>query len=251
MIFTVAYKEFRSLFLSPLAWAILAIVQFILAYKFLANIEHFINVQGQLRQTSSTIGATDIVVTPLLAMMSFLLMSITPLITMRLISEERRNKTLALLLASPITSHAIILGKLLSVLMFMLICLSLNTIMIITISHATALDFGKIFSSLLGISLLLTMFAAIGIYISCLNSNPATAAIITFGVFFILWTLNAGNTHSLQSSAILAWLSSTQHQESFYRGLLDSADISYYIIFTILFITLSIRRLDNERLQDR
>ena len=83
MIFTIAARELRSLFLSPLAWAILAVTQFIMAWLFLAQIETWLTLQPRLAAIEGAPGVADIVVAPLLANAAIVLLLITPLITMR------------------------------------------------------------------------------------------------------------------------------------------------------------------------
>ena len=98
MIFSIASRELKTLFLSPLAWSILAVLQFILAYLFLTQIETFTTFQARLANIDNAPGLTDIIVLPLFSNASIILLLVTPLLTMRLVSEERRNKTLSLLL---------------------------------------------------------------------------------------------------------------------------------------------------------
>lgn len=111
MIFTIAFREFRSLFLSPLAWVILGGLQIILAWKFLGFIEYFYQIQPELINIKNAPGVTDLVVAPLFDFSKVLLLMITPLITMRLLSEEKQNGTLHLLLSSPVSMSQIIFGK--------------------------------------------------------------------------------------------------------------------------------------------
>ena len=94
MIFTIAGRELRSLFLSPLAWSILAVTLFILAYLFLTQIETYIGLQPRLAAIEGAPGVADIIVAPLFADAAVVLLLITPLITMRALSEEHRNRTI-------------------------------------------------------------------------------------------------------------------------------------------------------------
>ena len=129
MIRTLALRELRSLFLSPLAWAILAVVLFLLAWLFLAQVEYFQMVQPRLVSIPNAPGITAIVVAPMLGDAAIILMLVTPLLTMRLIADERRNHTLPLLLSSPVSMTEIVLGKYLGLLLFFLILLALIALM--------------------------------------------------------------------------------------------------------------------------
>ena len=91
MISTIASREFKSLFLSPLAWTVLATLQCILAYLFLTQVETFTLIQPKLAVIENAPGLTDIVAIPLYGNAGIILLLVTPLLTMRLICEERRN----------------------------------------------------------------------------------------------------------------------------------------------------------------
>ena len=152
MIFTIAGRELRSLFLSPLAWSILAVTLFILAYLFLTQIETYLSLQPRLAAIEGAPGVADIVIAPLFADAAMVLLLITPLITMRTISEERRNRTLSLLFSAPVSMTEIVLGKYLGVLSFFLILLGLLTLMPLSLLVGTDLDVGKLAAGLLGLN---------------------------------------------------------------------------------------------------
>jgi ABC-2 type transport system permease protein len=111
MILTIARREFTTMFLSPLAWVILGILQIILGYMFLAQLDNYFTLQPQLLNLKNAPGVTDIVVTSMFQLAAIILLMIMPLITMRTIAEEKRNKTLSLLISSPISMTEIVLGK--------------------------------------------------------------------------------------------------------------------------------------------
>lgn len=249
MSLVIAGRELRSLFLSPLAWSILGVVQGILAWIYLVQLDNFITIQPRLSGIEGAPGVTDMIIVPLFSLLGIMLLLVMPLITMRLISEERRGKTLTLFLSSPVSVTDIVIGKFLAVLGFIGVMLILLLLMAFAMSLGTRLDYGQIFAGLLGLLLMLAAFAAIGLYISCLTQHPTVAAVVTFGVLFMLWIVNWAAQAGAQTDEALRWLSIVHHQESFYRGLIDTTDISYYLLIIGLFLLLSIRRLDAERLQ--
>lgn len=248
MILTIALRELRSLFLSPLAWVILAVLQLILAFLFLIHVDLFLGAQTQLLAMPAAPGLTEVVVAPLFSNAAVILLLVTPLITMRLISDERRNRTLPLLFSTPITMTEIVLGKYLGILLFVLILIALLAAMPLSLLAGGTLDFGMFLSAVLGLTLLLASFAAVGLFMSTLSQSPSVAAIGTFGVLLLLWILDfAGQTGSA-SKSVLTYLSLTNHYEPFLKGVFDSADAAYYVLFIVLFLVLSIRRLDADRL---
>ena len=250
MIFTLAQRELRSLFLSPLAWAILAIVQFITAYLFLSQLQEFLLIQSKLASIENAPGVTELVIVPLYGSAAFIMMLVTPLLTMRLISEERRNKSLALLLSAPVSMTEIVIGKYIGMLGFAAIMIFMMTLMPLSLYIAGTLDSGLLFSIVLGISLLLAAFISIGLYMSSLTSQPTIAAMSTFGILLMLWIIDwAGSKAEETASGLLEYISMLRHFEAFTKGIFNSSDFFYYILFISLFLILSIRRLDGDRLQ--
>ncbi len=249
MIGTIALRELRSLFLSPLAWCVLAVVQFILAYLFLAQLDTFMMVQPRLAAMEGAPGVTDIVVAPLLSNAGVILLLVAPLLTMRLVSEERRAGTLPLLLSAPVSMTEIALGKYLGVVTFFLAMLVLIALMPLSLYVGTTLDAGKLAAGVVGLGLVIASFAAAGLFMSTLTAQPTVAAISTFGLLLLLWILDwaAGTREGM--SGLFASLSLLTHYESLLKGVFDTGDIAYYLLFILTFLVLSIRRLDAERLQ--
>ena len=249
MILTIASREFKSLFLSPLAWTVLAVLQAILAYTFLTQVETFTLLQPKLATIDGAPGLTDIVVTPLYGNAGIILLLVTPLLTMRLICEERRNKTLSLLLSAPISTIDIILGKYFGLLGLLLLIVLLITLMPLSLLTGGELDAGKLIANLLGLLLLVTAFTATGLFMSTIAGHPTVAAMGTFGILLLLWILDWTSGMQEQRSELFEYLSILRHFQNIQSGLISSVDISYFLLFTASFLLLSIHSLDNERLQ--
>jgi len=249
MIFSIASRELRTLFLSPLAWSILAVLQFILAYLFLTQIETFSSFQAQLANIDNAPGLTEVIVLPLFSNASIILLLVTPLLTMRLICEERRNKTLSLLLSAPLSGTEMILGKFLGILGMLGLIVLLVCLMPLSLLMGGELDLGKFACNILALSLLVSAFAAIGLYMSCIASHPTIAAICSFGLLLLLWVLDWTAGLEGQGSEIFHYLSMLKHFQSIQSGLLNTVDISYFLLFISTFLILSIRRLESDRLQ--
>jgi len=248
--FTLAKNELYRLFLSPLAWITLALTQLILAYLFLTNIDYFMQIQAKISVIPGAPGVTELIAIPLLGNAATLLLLITPLVTMRLIAEERRNESLPLLLSAPLSSSQIVFGKYFGIFGFFLTLLTLISLMPLSLSLGSQLDFKLLASGLLGLALLLASFSAIGLYLSSLTKQPTIAAMTTFASLFLLWIIDwAGNSQiSEQSTGLFSWLSLLNHYQSLLQGNVNSSDIAYYLIVIATFLILTIRRLDSERL---
>lgn len=247
MIGIIAWRELRNLFLSPLAWTVLAAVQAILALLFLGRVELVQEYQAQLLALDNAPGITEIIVPELLGNAAIILLLITPLLTMRLVAEERRNRTLTLLLSAPVSMTEIVLGKYLGVLAFLMLLVGLIALMPLALLAGGTLDWGLVGSALLGLSLLLGSFAAIGLFISTLTQHPTVAAAATFGALLFFWTLDWSGQGDVRGSW-LAYLSLLNHYQPFLTGVFDSMDAIYHVLMIATALTLGIRRLDADRL---
>lgn len=245
MILTIAQKEFRSLFATPSTWIILGVLQFIFAWFFLARLDAFLQVQAQFSQLANPPGVTQSVASPVLGTVAFILMMLVPIFTMRLIAEERRNQTLVLLLAAPIASWEIIVGKFMGMLLFLSLIIAACFFMLLTLALGTHLDYGLIASNVVGLFLLTACYTALGLYFSTLTAQPIVAATSTLAILFGLWLLDVAGS---STSMVLKALSPTIHFQSFSAGLLLSKDFAYFILFSSICLLLAIRRLHNTRI---
>lgn len=244
MIRLIAMRELRSLFAMPSTWFVLAVLQLILSWFFLARLEAFLEIQPQLAQLANPPGVTITVAAPLFYTAALLLMMLVPMFTMRLIAEERRNQTLTLLLASPLSDSRIVLGKFAGLLLFLLTMLSTLPLMIYTLALGTPLDHGLLLSNCLGLILLTASYVALGLYISALTTQPVIAAIGALAVLVGLWLADIGAT-----AADSPWhqFSPLYHFQNFNAGLLDSSDAAYFVLFIAVFLLLTMKRLHNNR----
>ena len=121
MIFTIAAKDLKSLFTSPIAWVVLTFVQLIAGYGFLKRFDDFLEIQPQLLKLPSPPGFTELVAAPTFSATAAILLFAVPLLAMRLIAEERRNQTMTLLTTAPVSILDIVLGKFCAIMAILLI----------------------------------------------------------------------------------------------------------------------------------
>jgi ABC-2 type transport system permease protein len=246
----IAGRELRSLFLSPLAWAILAVVQLILAYVFLVQVEVYLEWQPRLAAIEGAPGITEVVVAPVLRTAAVVLLLIVPLLTMRLVSEERRARTLPLLLSAPVSMTEIVLGKYMGLMAFLALMVALVALMPVSLLVGGRLDWGLFAAGVLGLLLVVASFAAAGLFLSAVTDQPTVAAVSTFGLLLLLWILDwAGSAGVEGASGVFRYLSVLTHYDSLLKGVFDTRDVAYYLLFCLAFLVLAIRRLDAERLQ--
>jgi len=244
MIRLIALRELRSLFAMPSTWLVFAVLQFIFAWFFLNALQSFLDFQPQLAQIANAPGATVIIAAPLFNMVALLLMMLVPMFTMRLIAEERRNQTLALLLSSPLSGRHIVLGKFFGLLVFLLALTCSVPLMLYALAPGTHLDHGLLLSNCIGLLLLAASFVSMGLYISSLTAQPIIAAIGAMAVLVGLWLADIG-----ASAADSPWhqISPLHHFQNFNNGLLDSGDATFFLLFSAVFLLLTMQRLHNNR----
>jgi len=166
-----------------------------------------------------------------------------------LICEERRNKTLSLLLSAPVSNVDIILGKYLGLLSLLGLAVLIITLMPLSLLSGGSLDNGKLIANIIALLFLVSAYTATGLYMSTLASHPTVAAMGTFGILLLLWILDWSAGLQEQRSELFEYLSILRHFQNIQSGLISSVDICYFLLFTASFIVLSIHSLTNERLQ--
>jgi len=245
MIRLLALRELRSLFSMPSTWFVLAVLQFIFAWFFLARLDAFLEIQPQLAQLANAPGVTITIAAPLFNTAALLLMMLVPMFTMRLIAEERRNQTLTLLLSAPLSSRHIVLGKFLGLLIFLAALMTGVPLMLYTLAFGTALDHGLLLSNMLGLLLLTASFVAVGLYVSALTTQPVIAAIGALAVLVGLWLADIG---AAAEDSPWHLISPLNHFQNFNAGLLDSGDAAFFVLFSMFFLLLAMRRIHNNRI---
>jgi ABC-2 type transport system permease protein len=244
MIRAIAKKEFRSLFAAPSTWWMLAVMQFLFAWFYFGRMDDYLQVQAQLAQLSNAPGATISVAAPLCSVLALMLMMLIPLFTMRLIAEERRNRTWVLLLTAPVSATHIVLGKFLGLMMLLVLIVAGCAAMLASLLLGTHADIGLMLSNLLGVVLLAASYAALGLYFSALNKQPIIAATSALGLSFGLWLLEISSSDNRN---FLAAISPTAHFQNLNMGLVNSADLIYFALFITTLLWLTIRHLNDER----
>lgn len=247
IILDIARNELRRMFQGPLSWVILALLQFILAINFLTLVKNY----QDARTTVASLGISITVVASILGIAGLLLLLVTPFLTMRLISDERRSGTMILLLSAPVSIGRIILGKFLGIMGFFLLTVVMISLMPLSLAIGTRLDPGLLVSGLIGLLLLCSSFAAIGLFTSTLTRQPAVAAILSFALLLLFWYMDVlGQTDNVTLAAVFNYLSMQWHLKNLLTGVFGSIDIIYYLLLSGVFILLSMLRLDAIRSLD-
>tara|TARA_B100000676_G_scaffold301857_1_gene349664 strand:- start:2780 stop:3496 length:717 start_codon:yes stop_codon:yes gene_type:complete len=177
-----------------------------------------------------------------------LILLFSALLTMRLISEERKLGTWELLLTAPVREYEIVLGKFFSCLLVLAGMLILTLYFPLLLLIFGDPDIGPILTSYLGLFLLGSASVAIGIFASSLTPNQIVSAVVAGGILFGLWFLGmVGSLIPEPLGEILSYFSLSDHFPGFVRGVVDTRDLVYYLSVTAVFLFLSVRSIETER----
>ncbi len=177
-----------------------------------------------------------------------LILLFSALLTMRLISEERKLGTWELLLTAPVREYEIVLGKFFSCLLVLAGMLILTLYFPLLLMIFGDPDTGPILTSYLGLFLLGSASVAIGIFASSLTPNQIVSAVVAGGILFGLWFLGmVGSLIPEPLGEILSYFSLSEHFPGFVRGVVDTRDVVYYLSVTAVFLFLSVRSIETER----
>ena len=180
---------------------------------------------------------------------SYLWMLLCPVLTMRLLSEERQKRTDQLLMTSPVSLTGIVLGKYLAAVTVMVATVLLTMVYALIVAIYGQVYPGELLVGVAGFILQGCAFIALDLFISGCASTPVSAAVMAFGVNFILWILDM-----VESSVSIKWLSDVLNffslyarNEPFLMGQLSFASIGFDVSFAIACLVMTIHALDSRR----
>ncbi|MBQ9544559.1 MAG: ABC transporter permease [Clostridia bacterium] len=226
-------KELRGYFISP--------VGFVFAAAFLIASALTVSYLNLSQATTDLSGYFTAII--------FMFVVLIPLLTMRLLSEEKKTRTDQILLTSPVSLSGIIMAKFFSALtLFALTLLVSTTNFIVLFAHGTP-NAARIFSMLLGTLLIGSAFIAIGLFISALTESQLSSAVIT--IFSLLGMEVLGLvSSSIQNDAlrtVVRWISIFDRFNGFANGVLDISALIYYFSITVVFLFLCVRVMEKRR----
>lgn len=245
---TIAGKELRGYFGSPVAWVILGLFGVIFGYFFNVYLTYFVRQAMQQQMGAQPMNVNSDMIRPLLGNTSVLVLFLLPMITMRTYSEEKRSGTIELLLTSPVTDTEIILGKFLGSVGLFGAILGVTLIYVGVLFGLGKPEIKPILSGYFGLLLLGSCFLSLGLFISSTTKNQMVAGAATFVVALMFWIINwfadsAGPT----TAAVLNYLSITQHFDDFGKGVIDTKHVIYYLSFIAFGLFLTLKSVDSER----
>lgn len=226
-------REMLNYFTSPIGYVFVGVFMFLSGFLFRSVMFDSVQKIGNVNE--------------ILPSCMMVLLLLLPLITMRLFAEERANKTEQLLLTAPIKVSEIVIGKYLAAMSVFLLSVATTLPYLVISAIYSSVHWGEIFSSYLGYFFLGAIFVAIGLFISCLTESQVLAAVLTYGITFLLFFLSEVDINIPVIKEIWSYFQVASYCDSFYRGVLTPSAIVYYLSFTVLMLFLSVRRIESRR----
>jgi len=252
--FTIGLRELKGYFTSPVFYLLATVFLGIMGFMTTNTLDAFSYASFQAtqmqmqQQGTPPLNVNTDVIEPLLGLMAFILLLFSPMVTMRSLAEEKKQKTFPLLLAAPIRLWEIVAGKFFA-------CLTILGLLVLGSSYFVGFilligqpEMGPILTGYLGVLLMTSCYVSMGLFASSLTDNQLIAAVITFGFIFLMWIIGWQSQSSSPGMAqILEYLSLSSHLQNFTRGVIDTSDLMYYTSFTLFFLFLTHRVLESRR----
>ena len=231
-VLTVFKKELKVYFVSPLAYVFLGV------FLFLAGLFFYLGI--------ALTGEASLRV--MLGNMAVSLVFVLPMLTMRHFAEERRAGTFELLLTAPLSLPSLILGKWLASMALCVIMLGGTLLFPAILAYYGDPDWGVIATSYVGLVCVCGAFCAAGLFSSSLTDDQVAAGMGGIVLLMPFWLIgNAGSLVGEDAQEVLDQMALLPHLRSFTRGVIDSADIAYFLGFAFVFLFLTYRTLESRR----
>lgn len=257
----IAGRELASLFVSPVAYVVMALYAVLAGFFFLSSILQFSDYLMRLQMFQAVeqlqqVNLNDHVIAPFLGVMSVVLLFLIPGVTMGLFASEKANGTDELLLTSPLTIWEIVLGKYLAAAAFVLLLVALVALYPAILFWKGDPEPGKTAAGLLGLLLIGLVYAAIGAFASSVTRNQFIAFAVAFVLLLLLWMLSfladLGGVGGAMGSGtwvvdLLRYLSTAGHFEALVGGLVDTKDLAYFGVMAGIFVVLAKASVESVR----
>jgi len=229
----IVQREFESYFTTMIGYIFMAICMLVCGVFF----------------TSTNIIDASASFASVISSVSYALILITPILTMRSFAEERKSKSDQLLLTAPVSIPKIVVAKYLSALSVLCITLAATVVFPILLLIFGNPFWGEILLGYIGMILLGGTFIAIGLFISSITENQLTACVATLGIFFLLW-LSDTLIPSLTNETLYTVLNSLSlygQFSTFTEGVLNIAAVVYFLSVTFLFLFFTAKAVERRR----
>jgi ABC-2 type transport system permease protein len=237
-------KEMRSYFTSPVAYAIIFIFLVITGFFFFSMMLSFSKMAADYASIPEYLQYFSVgewVIRPLFGNLAVIMLFMLPILTMRLIAEEKRSGTLKLLLSYPISDIDVLVSKFLAAETIILIMFLLTFPVPMFLFLYGEPEWGLILTNYIGVILMAGAFIALGLFASSVTERQVVAAVISFGALIIIWVINwVKDIVGFTAGTVLDDLSLLAHIENFTKGVIVTHDVVYYVLLTFFFLFLAL-----------
>ncbi|MCK4924818.1 MAG: ABC transporter permease subunit [Spirochaetes bacterium] len=246
-------REVRHYYTSPIAYVVIVIFTAVFGFLYFRNLTYYSQLSYQLMQNPYYPQRIDLVMAvfaPLFSSNSIIFLLVIPPLSMRLFAEEKKSGTIELMFTYPVKDIQMVLGKWLASLTILLVMLALSVPgVFMAFKFAGSWEWGPVLSGYLGMFLMGVSFLSLGILISALSENQIVALIISYGALLAFWFLGwAIDPNSGKKMAdVLTEFSIIQHLDNFIKGVIDTRDVVYYVLFIFTCVFLTARVLESKR----
>lgn len=244
----IARREFGTNLRTPLAWTLMGLFSLLSGWIFFnLLITYADNLQAMPPEMHGQVSFLQEVVLRLYANIHFIMLFFVPPLTMRLLSEERRQGTIDLLWAAPLTDWSIILGKFLGAWFTMLLLLIPTLLFPVVLFWAGIPDYAVIAGCYLGLALTSACYVAVGLFASALTENQVVAALTSFMFIMISWLAGwaSQTVGNFWTSQVIHYLSVAGHFEPLVKGELSTSDLLYFFTFIGLSLLAAVKALQS------
>lgn len=247
--FAIAAREIRATFTTPVFYVLSAALTVLAGFFFFSILSQFNTVLQRAALDPELVPSlNDRVVEPYYRLLEAVLIFLVPILSMRTLSDEKRSGTFELLMTSPVSVGDVVWGKYLAQCILLSALLLLTLIFPLVLSVVSDPELSPILVGFLGLLIAGWAFMAIGIGVSCCTTQSVVAGVITLVTLLILHVLDApADDLGTGVSAVLRYLTPTNHAAEMLRGVLASGDLIYFFSLGALGLFAAARGLDAER----
>jgi ABC-2 type transport system permease protein len=245
-IFLIAWKDIKNAFSTPLIYILLGLFSLVSGWLFFNILVGYVDrLQLLSAAEQSRISFMQEVVFSLFSNLHFLLLFFVPILTMRLIAEEKKQSTIDLLYVSPINEWQIILGKYLAGLFFLFSMFSVTLVYPIILLGAGLDDWPVLLMSYSGLFIIGSCYLSLGLLASSLTDQQMVAAVVSFVGLLLLWMLNwmSQAVGNYWVNEFFSYFALSNHFEKWVKGWFETSSLIYFCSFIFIMLYLSVKNL--------
>lgn len=224
-VWTIATKEFKSYWVSPIGYVVLALWLLFAGVVF----SLIINFEGSVATME-----------PIFNNCTIVMLIMVPLLTMRLIAGERPGDqgtgTIEMLLTAPISEWELVLGKYLASVLYLLCLIASSLVFVIALNVIGNPDMGLVYGGYIGFVLMGAYMLAFGLLMSSLTNSQLVAAVTTIIGALVLWLLSYTDQMMGTTGKALSWISYLSHHRDFWTGVVALPDVLWFVSFIFFYL---------------